>query len=486
MVAVRVDLVPLFDALAAKDERGVISEIAQILSDEVAGGVLAGRLSVPAALGDRTGTAVPALVAAGRLSDWIRVIPPGPEPEALRRRLLIPAVALVNAALFAAPAIGEGLAHPNPTLPEPLFPKDISHHEAAWGALRDAISAKDVNLTGRILMGFYGSGTDYREMEGAIYAALNATFASNAIPLLATLAATQALDFVDWGDRVPAFFFWLLPLLMQSNAEPEGAKAVRDYLAQPAHNLAFVRTRLALSQAEAAGATLRQAIAGGTTAQVLDETFGALKRGANGTQVGAQIVIAAAEHLAGIPLENAEVVNRAQIAVRVANTARTAVRQVQDLRVLPIIFHAANLVNQIIRQNGTQRVAPVAGAAGVAPGGLIEYSVLRNVERQIAARDEAGSRATMRRYTQMGFPARSLLGTFGQVLARTNVAADANGRGMLVAQAAGETFLALTPAQQAAEGMALLDAITHISLTQPADLALAQRVEASLGIAPTA
>ncbi len=130
---------------------------------------------------------------------------------------------------------------------------------------------------------------------------------------------------------------------------------------------------------------------------------------------------------------------------------------------------------------------PVAGATGSSlPGGLIEYSVLRNLERQIAARDEAGTRATVRRYTQMGFPARSLLGTFGQVAARAAVAADANGRGMLVTQAAGETFLALTPAQQAGEGLALLDAIAHIIVGQPTDNALAQRVESALNLVPSA
>ncbi len=487
MVAVRVDLTPLFDNLTAGDERGIVSEIAQILRDEVAGGVLAGRLCVPAALGDTTGAVIPALVAAGRLSDWMRVIPPGPEPGAETRRLVIPTVALANAAIFAAKAISAGLKQTKLDMPEPLFPKDIAHHEAAWGALRDAIMAGDTNLTGRILMGFYGSGTDYREMEGAIYYALNAKFAANGFPLLSTLAATQALDYVDWGDRAPVLFKWLLPLLMSGGAEAEGAKAVRDYLGQKEHDLDFVRVRLTMSDPTAAGAELRQAIAAGSTPHVLEATFQALKRGANGTMVGAQIVVAAAEHLAGVPLDNADVVNRAQIALRVANAARIAVRQVQDIRVLPIIFHAANLVNQTIRQDGAQRVQPVAGATGSSlPGGLIEYSVLRNLERQIAARDEAGTRATVRRYTQMGFPARSLLGTFGQVAARAAVAADANGRGMLVTQAAGETFLALTPAQQAGEGLALLDAIAHIIVGQPTDNALAQRVESALNLVPSA
>ncbi|MBA3823027.1 MAG: hypothetical protein H0X24_03860, partial [Ktedonobacterales bacterium] len=112
------------------------------------------------------------------------------------------------------------------------------------------------------------------------------------------------------------------------------------------------------------------------------------------------------------------------------------------------------------------------------------YSVLRNIDRQLAAGDEAGVRATVRRYAQMTFPARSLLGTFGGVVARPAIAADANGRGMLITQAAGETFLALTPQQQGNEGVALIDAIAHVLLAQPRDTALASRVEQALDLVP--
>lgn len=484
MVAVRVDLVPLFDALEAANERGVITEIAHILGEDIAAGVLAGRLAIPAALGDRAATAVPTLVAAGRLGDWMRGIPPGPEPGAERRRQLLPTVPVASAALFAAPAIRAGLPQTTTKLPEPLFPKDITHGEGAWGALRDAMIAGDLTLAGRILMGFYGSGTDYREMEGALYYAICGRFSGDGFPLLMTLAATQALDFVDWGDRAPVLFAWLLPLLMRNTTEPEGTQAVRDYLSKPEHDLDFVRKRLLMLNKEAAGRALRDAIAKGSTVQVMEEVFGALQRGANGTLVGAQIAIAAAEHLASVPLDAAATVQAAQIALRVANAARIATGQVQDIRILPLVFHAANLVNQTIRAAGAQRVAPVASANDATlTGGLIEYSVLRNLERQLAARDEVGVRATVRRYAQLAFPARSLVGSFGLVAARADLASDANGRGLLVAQAAGETFLALTPAQQAAEGVALLDAIAHVIVAQPTDQSLAQRVEATTGIA---
>ena len=483
MVAVRVDLVPLFDALDANNDAGIVTEIAHTLSEDIAAGMLAGRLAIPAALGDRAALAVPVLIAAGRLGDWIRVIPPGPEPGADQRRKLVPTIPLTSAALFAAAAIRAGLPQTTMSLPEPLFPKDITHGEGAWGALRDAVMTGDVVLAGRILMGFYGSGTDYREMEGAIYYAVCGKFSGDGLPLLMTLAATQALDFVDWGDRAPVLFYWLLPLLMQSTAEPEGTKAVRDYLAKPEHDLDFVRKRLAMQNKDAAGKTLRDALAKGTTAQVLEEVFQALQRGANGTLVGAQIAVAAAEHLAGIPLDDAPNLQAAQIALRVANAARIATGQVQDIRILPLVFHAANLVNQTVRAAGEKRVAPATnGNDASLAGGLIEYSVLRNLERQLANRDEVGVRATVRRYAQLAFPTRSLVGTFGQLASRVAISADGNGRGMLVTQAAGETYLALTPAQQAGEGVALLDAMAHIIVAQPADQSLAQRVETTLGI----
>lgn len=481
MPAVRVDLAPLFDALAANNEQAVTQLIAATFDDDIAPSVLAGRLGVPAALGDSSGAALPVLAAAGRLGDWVRVIPPGPEPGADRRQKLSATVPVSSAALFAAQAIGTGLSA-QPKLPEPLFPKDITHQDGAWGALREAIVGGDQALAGRILMGFYGSGTDYREMEGAIYAALCAKFAADGVPLLAATGAFTILDYVNWGDRVPVVFMWLLPLLMQGSAEAPGTQAVRDFLAQPANSLEFARKRLAMVNFQGAGVELRTALAQGSTAQVIQEVMQALRRNASGAVVAAQIAVTAAEYLAATPLDAPDQITAGSNALRVANAARIAVTLVQDIRVLQIIFYAANLVNQTITAAGQTRAQPLGGATSTPlHGGLIEYSVLRNVDRQIAARDEVGARATTRRYTQMMFPGRSLVGTLGAAASQANITADHNGRGMLVAQAAGETFLALQPAQQGAEGMALIDAIAHQLMAQPADHALAQRVMQQLG-----
>lgn len=483
MTAVRMDLNHLFDAIAERDETAITTDIANGLLDGIRPSMIAGRLAIAAAFGDAPGTALPPLVAAGQIGDWIRMIPPGPEPGAERRQMLLPAIPLANAAIFAAPAIKQGITSQHLNLPDPLFPKDVTHKEGSWGALRDAVKAADTQTAARVLMGFYGSGTDYREIEGSLYYAINAKFAADGLPLLALTKATQALDFVEWGDRFPILLQWLLPQLVKTDAEPAGAPEVRAFLALPDNNLDFVRKRLQMSNPAAAGAALRQAVAQGKTPDVLAAVFIALKEGATGPQVAAQLCAVAADHLAGMPANGGDALQQAVIVARVANAARLAVTYVQDLRVLPIIFHTANLVNQTIKASASKRVEPKAGAvSSPLAGGLIEFGVLRNIERQLAIRDEGGARATALRYAQMGFAGRSLMGTLGLVAARTTIAADGNGRALLALQALGEDYLALTPAQQGAEGVALINAALHLIATQPDDQAQAQRIGQTLAI----
>lgn len=484
MTAVRMDLTALFDAISSQNEIGVISEITKGLIEEIQPSKIAGRLGIAAALGDPTGTAVPALVAAGRIGDWIRVIPPGPETGAEQRQILLPAVPLVAAALFAGPAIKHGLNNQKLTLPDPLFPKDVTHPEGAWGALRDALKARDTTTFARILMGFYGSGTDYRDIEGSLYFAVNGNFAADGVPLLALTKATQQLDAVEWGDRVPILLQWLIPLMVHDSAEPEGAKTVRDAIGQPEQSLDFARVRIRIVNPDAAGTELRQRIAKGSTRDVIDAIFAALKAGANGPLIATQTCLAAAEHLENVPTDDATLFNAALTAVRVANSARLAVTHVQDIRVLPIIFQAANLVNQTVTNKNNRVAQPVANTTS-SPliGGLIEYGVLRNIERQATVRDESGTRASLRRYTQMAFPGRSLAGTLGLVASRTDIASDANGRAMLAVQATGEDYLALTLQQQATDGISLMDAALRVIMAQQGSQALAQQIEQTTGTA---
>lgn len=484
MAAVRFSLHELFDALAANDEGTVIREIAGALAEHVRPTQIAGRLAIAAAPGDVEGVAIPALAAAGRIGEWMRLIPAGPEPGADRRQQLMPAVPLTAAALFAAPAIARAAQSPAPAAPEPLFPKDVPNAEGSWGALRDAVLAGDAATAGRVIMGFYGSGTDYREIEGAITYAINARFAADGRPLMQTLAATTALDYVEWGDRAPGFLLWLLPFLLAKAEDAPGAADVRTAIGDPLKSLDFARTRLALANAEAAGAALRQAVARGTTADVVSAVFDALKRNASGTQVGAQVAVVAAENLALTPPDSPDDLARNITALRVANAARLTMSYVQDIRVLPVIFQAANFVNQAVHATGDRRAQPrPAPASAPLASGIIESGMLRNLARQVSAGDEVGSLATVKRYTSMGFPARTLAGTLGLAAAQADLRADANGRGLLATQAAGETFTALTLRQQGEAGRALMDAVVRVITSQPGDHTLAQRVEAALGLA---
>jgi hypothetical protein len=476
-VAIHMDLTTLFDSLVARDEETVVNEIAKGLLAEVPPSQIAGRLGIAAALGDSKGHALSALVAAGRIGDWIRVIPPGPEPQAERRQLLLPTIPLASAALYAAPAIAQGLQDQKLKLPAPIFPKDVAHKEGSLGALRDALVAGDAQQFASILMGFYSTGTDYREMESSLYYAINAHFSADGAALLAVTKATQQLDSVEWGDRVPSIFQWLLPLLVAGGAEREGSQEVRSFIGDPVQSLDFVRTRLAMSNPAAAGAELRQQIQRGSRGDVLNATMSSLKNGATPPQVAAQICIASAEFAASAPSDDASL-NAATTALRVANSARLAVTHVQNILVLPLLFHAANLVNTTIKAgNGKRAQIPSVTTSSPLAGGLIEYAMLRNTERQLMGKDEGGARATIKRYTQMAFSGRSLSGTIGLAAVHTDLAADANARTLLAIQAVGEDYLSLSQSLQTGDGAILMEAAAHLVTLQQGDQSLAQRIE---------
>jgi hypothetical protein len=477
MTLARMDLTTIFEAISVRDEERIATEIAKGLRDEISPSKIAGRLGIPAALGDITGNALPTIVAAGRIGNWIRLVPPGPEPGAVQQQLVRPAIPMVAAALYAASAVTSGYGNQTLNLPDPLFPKDITHQEGAWGAIRDAYIQSDTNTVARVLMGLYGSGTDYREIQAILHFALNARFLPKA--LLALNKAIQLLDDVEWGTRQPTVFQWLLPHFVTNENEPTGAAQVREFIGDSTKSLDFIRTRLALSRPEAAGAELREKISTGSrTNDVLSAVMAALKNGANPPQVALQISIAAAAHLTSVPLTNETLIEAASVALRVSNAARLAVTNNQDTRVTPIIFHAANFVNQTIQQAGKLKDENEKSSNGSQyAGGLIEYGILRNIERQIESGDELGARTTVQRYLQMSFPSRSLAGILGLAAAHSSIEADHDGRGLLVAQAAGEELMAINQTTVNSDSVALANAVLHIIKTQPGDQSLAQRVK---------
>ena len=53
----------------------------------------------------------------------------------------------------------------------------------------------------RILLGYYATGTDYRNILTAIYAALDLRYPEGGKPLSFAVAGSRVLDMADWGDR---------------------------------------------------------------------------------------------------------------------------------------------------------------------------------------------------------------------------------------------------------------------------------------------
>lgn len=482
MTVVRMDLTTIFEAIAAEDTQTIVRELANGLLEDLRPSEIIGRVGLAAALGDTTGEALPVLIAAGKIGDWIRIIPPGSEPGAERRQKLLPIVPMTAALQFARQSIAKGYTVSSLSLGDPLFPKEISHAEGPWGELRDAILASDTALASRVLMGFYGSGTDYREIEGSLFFALNARVGVSGRAMQALVTLLKELEFAEWGnDHAAMLFQWILPAITQKEPEVAGAQEVRAYLSQPAHDLDFVRKRLALSNLAAAGEELRTMVSGGTTQHVLDAVFTAFQNGATGPQIAAQIAIVAAEHLAQLPLDMPELLHAGVNACRYVHGARVGTYHVQDVRVLPVVFHAANVVNQTITSsNGSMAIVPPAQVSSPLAGGLIEHMMLRTITRHIATGDEASARASIKRYTGMAFSGRTLAGTLGLAAAHYPVQSDVSGRTLLAIEALGEEFNALPLARQAAEGVALMYAAVHIMKTQSGDQSFAQTVESLL------
>ncbi len=483
MSVVKMDLTALLEAAAKGDTATVTAEIIRGLAEDIKPSEIAGRVGLPAALGDSDGAAVHVIAAAGVIGDWIQVIAAGPEKDAEYAQLISPVLPLSAAFSFASQAIAKGL-NKEPKLPEPLFPKDIANPQGSWGEFRDAAAKGNVDLSGKVIMGLYGSGTDYREIEGMFYYALNAHMPADGKALLAVTKLTQMLHFTKWGyDNAKFMFQWLIPFITKSGPEIAGAQETRDYLAAPEHDLDFIRTRLEMSKPEAANATMRKAIFSGSHTEVMDAVFSALKAGAIPPQAAMQVTAAAAEYLAGLPAENTAATAQALTALRVAQSARMAVTHTQDIRVLPILFHAANYVRQTIKTIGEPlRQVTAASVSLQLAGGLVESGFLRSLRRHLENGEGPAVYGVTERYIKMAFSARSIVGQLGFVAALKNIATDKNGQALLTTEAAGSEFVILPLNRQVSDGLPLLYAAEHNILAQNGDTALAESIMKQAGL----
>src|SRR5689334_3028757 len=94
---VHANITALLDAILAGDEEGTIRETLTLLGPEkVPPAKIASRVGIPAAWGGGDGHPLSVLSVAGRVAEWMRSIPIGPEPDAETRRQLAPALPLVQ------------------------------------------------------------------------------------------------------------------------------------------------------------------------------------------------------------------------------------------------------------------------------------------------------------------------------------------------------------------------------------------------------
>jgi hypothetical protein len=477
---------PLLEATATARAASIAHEVVHLLKEQVPPFFIIGHAGIPAAWGDSEGHALSALAAGGHLADWMRSIPASAEADLEEQRLGAAALALTQALVLAAPAVKAG-QKAQPTLPPPLFPANITHADGMGGALRQAVSEGKVEQTMQLLRGYYATGTDYRAYLVNIYQAFSNHYTGDGQTLIFIHRSSQVLDMAGWADKLPPFIHWLAPHLASTNPEPAFAAEVQPFLSAPEHSLAFLRTRLKPANNTAAGPALRQVILQGSVQETCSAIFTALKDGAHPPAVGSVIALAAARRYLDAP--GGEAKASALHGVLLASAARTAVSQLQEIEVLPLLFQVAAAINtQRPDQPGeAQPTAPGAPKAtsgtlgstratsGILAGGLIAPTLLRSLERQLQEADEAAAEISVRRYLQQGHPARGLLATIAAIASQGDATSDQS-HTLLLTLAAGEEYLALPPHLQASEGGALLSVAMRAAIERPQAHTIAEAV----------
>jgi hypothetical protein len=477
------DFAPLIETVASARLERIAEETVHLLRRNVPPFFIAGHAGVPAAWGDTEGHPLSTLAAGGQIADWTRSIPASSETESEEQRRLAAALPLTAALAVAAPAIQAG-ERSQPDLPSPLFPANITHADGMSGALREAVRSGQITRTEQLLLGYYGTGTDYRSYLTNIYRSIIEHYTGDGHTLIFVHRSSQVLDMAGWGNKLPPFIHWLAPLLSNKQPDAPFLAEVAAFLSDPAHDLKPLRTRLAPANTAAAGAELRQAILQGSLGDTCTAVSTALMSGAPARAVGSVIVLAAARRFLAAPEGDAEALSRAGHVLLVASAARTAVSQIQDVELLPLLFIAAAAVNGLreVEQVEAPRAASASGRmtlSGSVAGGILAPVMLRSLERQLESGDEQAAQATARRYLQLGHPARSLVAMLALVACQGDATSDA-GHTLLLAQAAAEEYLALPAHLQGSEGEALLAVGVHAASRRPQGTSILEAVRQAL------
>lgn len=475
------DTTPLLEAIAASDIERILQEIISLLgAQKVPAAKIAGRVGLAALWGNADPHALGVLATVGRVSEWMRTIPAGPEPGDDIRRTLTPAYPMTQAFIAVADAVRKGLPEAHPALPEPILPGELKDGQSVYSAIQDAFGRRDLNRIRSLLMGYHATGADYRSFQTAIYGALAHRYPEGGHPLIFALSGGSILDMGEWGDNEPPLIYWYPPLMLDNTPDASVAKVASEYAAQSGHDLAWLRTRLSIPQEEPAGGAFQQALAAGDGRAACDAVLKALRDGATPRGVASGMALVVAAHINAVPQGNTAQLVRLAHVLQYVHSVQLAMRHTQETLVFPLLYTAACAVNSL-GPVGEPAVYGGGAVGALVAGGLIPGVVLRSIEQQVAAGDEPGALATARRYIQMGHPPSGLTGILATVASQYDVAGDESARHALPAvTAACEAYLML-PGAIAEKGQNdLLMAAIRLASELRGSTTLAERVRASV------
>lgn len=475
------DTTPLLEAIAASDTDRILRETIELVgAQKVSPAKIAGRVGLAALWGNADPHALGVLATVGRVSEWMRTIPAGPEPGDDRRRKLAVVSPLVQAFLAVADAVRKGLPDQHPSLPEPILPGELKEGQSVYGAIADAFTRRDLNTIRALLMGYHATGADYRSFQTAIYGALAHRYPEAGHPLIFALSGGHILDMAEWGDNEPPLIYWYPPLMLDNAPDAPLAKIASDYAAQSSHDLNWLRVRLSIPREEAAGVAFQQALMAGDGVAACDAVLGALRNGATPRGVASAMALVVAAHVNATSQGDIAQLVRLGHLLQYVHSVQLAMRHTQETLVFPLVYTAACAVNSLGVAGAP--VVQGAGAAGaLVAGGLIPGVVLRSLEQQVATNEVAGAIATARRYIQMGHPPTGLTGILATVAAQRDVTGDELAYHALPAVTAACEAYIMLPGVIADKGQnALLTAAIRLATELRGAGALADRIRSAI------
>lgn len=440
----RVDISSLIDAVVSGERDRIISSTRALLEQERNADVLLGRVGIIASKGDPQGQITITLAATAMLARFLHTRPAPLDQEVPSQLRTLPL--FVRALEIAAPAVRSGNTK-TITEPTPFFPSELVDTDKSINSvLNEAVAANDVTMIERVLLGFYGTGADYRALQVRTYESHATSFPRNGYPLQCAVRGFQLLDAVEWSKNVPPLLHWLAPSLAIAPNEPQPAWIAEVRQHAEAHSLTGIRTRLSAPKNASALAVQQVIQSDANTQQVLQAVTDAVLTGeATPRAVASVLALSAADILTKVAVTDHERFLQVVNGLLYASAVGNVFRQVQDVEVYNLLYTAAAYLNTLYKEVAAQGQAQAADAVPAAAGttvggGLIAVSQLETLEEQLKAQDYAGALNTANRYLKLGHDARALFGTLGLGAAHNDHTHD-QGRSLQIVLAAGEEYV---------------------------------------------